>query len=133
MSTRDEIDRRRDALLNAVRRAGGAGVSVGDILAIVATGIEELTTPAEPVEPPTVPFYETLPDDLVALPDACRDHGVHLSTANWWIREGILKRRGKTRGPGGLVNVVDRAEFVARARLPRGRGGRPRQASRAPN
>lgn len=43
-------------------------MAVGDILVVVAAGIDELARPAEPVEPPLVPFYDALPDGLVTYP-----------------------------------------------------------------
>ncbi len=70
--------------------------------------------------------YDELPEGLIDLPSACREHGVKTMTAHNWLRRGLLKSMGKLKGRGtGGVNVVNAMEFAEVVNMPKNKGGRP--------
>lgn len=120
-------------------RARDAGMARADMISMVtdvfdpqeASGSSPLppTKETEPAPPADV-VYDELPDGLIDLPSACREHGVNIQTANGWMRKGQIPRLGKLKAPGkGGANVTSAIEFKRMASRPLNHGGRPKKTA----
>ena len=74
-------------LRKAMAEARDAGMDPADMHSMVTDVYTTAPDPADPAEPACDVVYDALPDGLIDLPTACREHGVNIQTANGWWRK----------------------------------------------
>ncbi len=94
------------------------------MVATVAADAEQPELPG--FEDPGLPFYTELPNGLIDLATAAKNHGCTVHRLRTWVHKGHLQVQGRLRGPapgGGLLLVAEEQVKSRLANPPK--NGRP--------
>ena len=74
-----------------------------------------------------LPIYNSIPDDLITVTDACKKYKRSVTTLRRWWRNGYIQLMGRVRGPapGGGYLLVSVDEIEAHISNPPYKRGRP--------
>ena len=118
-------------VIESALRSGATPEEIQAMLELKVTENEvayQDTLPAFPDDDPDT-VYTELPPGLIDVPTAVRKYDLKRSTLHSWLKKGLLRSRGRLKGPanGGGYVVVNEDELSDCISAPRNKGGRPRK------